>query len=200
MGIFLVCNARTLGAMYLVNNIDFTGVPEMEKRLRKSCLASFLCSMPFLFYILGSFLLMTGFNIDENQVVSLMERKYFVSLLASPWIAGLLLGGLIFVIIGVLGTVKTKKTFGIWSGGLGTVLVGLAIFSLAGLNNTPFYPSKTDMQSSLTIYNASSSHYTLTVMTYVAFAIPFVLAYIVYVWWAMNKEKISVNELDGEAY
>ncbi len=200
LGIFLVFNARAIGAMYLVNNIDFTGVAEMEVRIRKSCLTSFLCSLPFLFYILGSFILMAGYSIDQNQVVALLERKYYFTLLANPWLAGLLAAGLLLVIIGVLVTAKTRKTLGIWAGGLGTVLVGMTIFILAGFNNTPFYPSKIDMQSSLTIFNASSSHYTLTVMTYVAMAIPLVLAYIIYVWRAMNKTKISINELDGEAY
>ncbi len=200
MGLFLVFNARTIGAMYLVNNVDFSGVAELEIRLRKACLSSFLCSLPFLLYILGSFVLMTGYGIDENQVVSMVEWKYYLNMLASPWIAVLLLGGLLLVITGMLVTAKTNKTFGIWAGGTGTALVGLAIFSLVGFNNTPFYPSKIDLQSSLTIFNASSSHYTLTIMSYVAFAIPVVLAYVIYVWRAMNKTKITIIELDDEAY
>jgi cytochrome d ubiquinol oxidase subunit II len=77
----------------------------------------------------------------------------------------------------------------------------LAVFCTAGYNNTAFYPSKADLQSSLTIYNASSSHYTLTAMTYVALAIPLVLAYIFYVWRAMDSRKISAAEATGyDAY
>ncbi|PKN45365.1 MAG: cytochrome C oxidase assembly protein, partial [Deltaproteobacteria bacterium HGW-Deltaproteobacteria-16] len=82
--------------------------------------------------------------------------------------------------------------------GIGTVLVGLAIFSLAGYNNTAFYPSLSDLQSSLTIYNASSSKYTLTTMSYVALAVPFVLAYIAYVWKLMNAKQLTLAELNGE--
>jgi len=79
--------------------------------------------------------------------------------------------------------------------------VGLAVFFTAGFNNTPFYPSKVDLQSSLTIYNASSSHFTLTVMTYVAMMIPFVLGYIVYVWWHMNARQLSVADItNNKAY
>ena len=77
-------------------------------------------------------------------------------------------------------------------------IVVLAIFFTAGLNNTPFYPSKFDLQSSLTIHNASSSHYTLTAMSYVALAVPFVLAYIAYVWRAMDLRKMTENDLKGE--
>jgi cytochrome d ubiquinol oxidase subunit II len=200
LGLFLVFNARTLGAMYLVNNIEFSTVPELEARLRKACMTSFLCSLPFLLYVLVSLLLMTGFGFDESGVVSLVSRKYLSNLLANPWVAGLLLVGLLLVVAGVLATAKSTITRGIWFAGLGTVLVGLALFCVAGYNNTPFYPSKTDLQSSLTIYNASSSHYTLTAMTYVALAIPFVLAYIAYVWWAMDRNKLGASEMTGDSY
>ena len=83
-------------------------------------------------------------------------------------------------------------------GGLGTVLVGLAIFSLAGYHNTAFYPSLTDLQSSLTISNASSSKFTLTVMSYVALGVPFVLAYVAYVWRVMDSKQLTLAELTGE--
>lgn len=195
LGLFLVFNARSLGAMYLVNNIDFMVNPEMETRLRKSTMTSLLCSLPFLLYVLVSLLLMKGFGVDEQGVVSLVTRKYLGNLLASPWILGMLLAGLALVIIGVLNTAKTTRTSGIWFGGPGTVLVGLAVFFTAGYNNTAFYPSKVDLQSSLTIYNASSSHYTLTAMTYVAMTIPFVLAYIAYVWWSMDSSKLTADEI-----
>lgn len=113
----------------------------------------------------------------------------------------MLVAGLFAVILGVTRTSLAKGTNGIWFGGFGTVLVGLAVFFLAGFNNTPFYPSKVDLQSSLTIYNASSSHYTLTVMTYVAFMIPGVLAYIVYVWKQMDSKKIGLQDIsDKKAY
>ena len=203
LGLFLVFNARTLGAMYLVNNIDFSINPELEARLRKSALTSFICSLPFILYVLVSLLLMKGFGVDDQGVVSLVTHKYLGNLLANPWILGLLLGGLVLVIIGVLNTAKSStKTNGIWFGGPGTVMVGLAIFFTAGYNNTAFYPSKVDLQSSLTIFNASSTHYTLTAMTYVAMTIPFVLAYVAYVWRAMDSRKLTADEVasDSSAY
>jgi cytochrome d ubiquinol oxidase subunit II len=201
LGLFLVFNARTLGAMYLVNNIDFTENRELEARLRKSSLISFVCSLPFLLYVLVSLLFMKGFAVDAQGVVSLVGGKYLANLLANPWILALLLAGLALVVVGVLGTARSSKTCGIWFGGPGTVLVGLAVFFTAGYNNTAFYPSKADLQSSLTIYNASSSHYTLTAMTYVALTIPLVLAYIFYVWRAMDSRKISAAEANSyDAY
>jgi cytochrome d ubiquinol oxidase subunit II len=201
MGFFLVFNARTLGAMYLVNNIDFTEVPELETRLRKACLTSFLISLPFLLYVLVALLMMDGFGTDAKGVVSMVPHKYLGNLLAMPVVLGLLLGGLFICIIGVTRTGLGNGRTGIWFGGLGTVLVALAVLFTAGFNNTAFYPSKVDLQSSLTIYNASSSHYTLTAMTYVAMLIPGVLAYIAYVWRQMDSRKIDINDIaDDKAY
>ena len=119
--------------------------------------------------------------------------------MANPWLILLLAAGLALVITGVWKTAKTTTTAGIWFSGLGTVLVGLTVLLLPAYNNTAFYPSKVDLQSSLTIYNASSSPYTLQVMTYVALAIPFVLAYIVYVWWLMDRGKIRIEDTGDRA-
>lgn len=201
LGLFLVFNARTLGSMYLVNNIDFSVTPEMETRLRKACWTNFICSLPFLLYVLVSLLLMKGFGIvDEQGTIEIVSGKYLANLLANPWLLALLLGGIALVILGVLRTAKSTGTSGIWFGAPGTVLVGLTVLLLPAYNNTSFYPSKVDLQSSLTIYNASSSPYTLMVMTYVALAIPFVLAYIAYVWWSMDRTKMTAEEAGGHAY
>ncbi|MEJ2134082.1 MAG: cytochrome d ubiquinol oxidase subunit II [Desulfofustis sp.] len=201
LGLFLVFNARVLGSMYLLNNIDFALAPEMEMRLRRSCLISLVCALPFLLYVLASLLLMQGFSFDENGVVSLVSGKYLANLLAMPAVLILLLAGLVLVVWGVILTAFLGGFRGIWFGGLGTVLVGLAVFFTAGFNNTPFYPSKADLQSSLSIFNASSSHYTLTAMTYVALVIPLVLAYIAYVWYLMDGRKIGAEDIsDTKAY
>jgi cytochrome d ubiquinol oxidase subunit II len=201
LGLFLVFNARVLGSMYLINNIDFALAPEMEIRLRRACLVNLVCALPFLLYVLASLLLMQGFAFDENGVVSMVSSKYLANLLAMPTVLVLLLAGLVLVVWGVILTSFLGGFRGIWFGGLGTVLVGLAVFFTAGFNNTPFYPSKADLQSSLTIFNASSSHYTLTAMTYVAFVIPLVLAYIAYVWYLMDGRKIGAEDInDTKAY
>lgn len=201
LGLFLVFNARVLGAMYLLNNIDFATAPALEQRLRKSCLTSLVCALPFLLYVLAALLLMKGFSFDDNGIVSMVSGKYLSNLLAMPIALVLLLAGLVLVVWGVISTSFLGGFRGIWFGGLGTVLVGLAVFFTAGYNNTPFYPSKADLQSSLSIYNASSTHYTLTAMTYVALVIPFVLAYIMYVWKLMDAKKVGVEDInDSKAY
>lgn len=198
LGLFLVFNARVLGSMYLVNNIDFSTMPEFEKRLRKACFINLLCALPFLLYVLVTLLIMKGYGVDAEGTVSLVAYKYLHNLLAMPHVLVLLLAGLLLVVWGVILTGLKTSTKGIWFGGLGTVFVGLAVFFLAGYNNTSFYPSKVDLQSSLTIYNASSTHYTLTVMTYVALVIPFVLAYIAYVWKLMDAKKVGISDVTGD--
>ena len=107
----------------------------------------------------------------------------------------MLLSGLVLVLLGVFTCRYSSSKASIWFGGLGTVLVGLAIFFTAGFNNTPFYPSAFDLNSSLSIYNASSSRYTLTAMSYIALAVPFVLGYIAYFWNLMDREKLSTGEV-----
>jgi cytochrome d ubiquinol oxidase subunit II len=144
---------------------------------------------------------MKGYGFNDAGVVTMVSGKYLGNLLEMPSVLALLLAGLVLVIWGVLLTSMLNGYRGIWFGGLGTVLVGLAVFFTAGFNNTPFYPSKADLQSSLSIYNASSSHYTLTAMTYVALVIPFVLAYIIYVWKLMDTRKIGHDDVhDSKAY
>jgi len=200
-GLFLVFNARTLGAMYLVNNINFTGVPELEARIRKSCMVNFLATLPFCLYVLAALVFMDGFAVDANGVVAMEAKKYLNNLLAMPVALGLLVGGLLILLIGVTRTSLGTGRTGIWFGGLGTIFIALCIFFIAGYNGTPFYPSKADLQSSLTIYNASSSHYTLTAMCYVALVIPAVLAYIAYVWKQMDSRKIDMQDIgDKKAY
>ena len=202
MGLFLMFNARTLGAMYLVNSLEMGEIPEMETRLRKVCWQNFVFSLPFCLLIVGSLLFMRGYGIvDAQGTIEIVSFKYLRNLLANPWLLGLLVAGLGLLFLGVWKTVKTAETGGIWYGGLGTVLIGLTVLLLPAYNNTAFYPSKVDLQSSLTIYNASSSPYTLKIMTYVALGIPFVLAYIAYVWWSMNRTTIKIEDTgDGAAY
>ena len=195
-GLFLVFLARTLGAMYLVNHVAHE---PLVKQARKATWINLLWALPFLLTILIGLVTMDGFAVDPATGAIFMEKgKYLHNLLAMPAVLLMLLAGLGSVIYGVAATGFLGKNSGIWFGGIGTVLVGLAIFSLAGYNNTAFYPSLSDLQSSLTIHNASSSKYTLTAMSYVALAVPFVLAYVAYVWKLMDAEKLTLTELTGE--
>ncbi len=201
LGFFLVFNSRNLGAMYLINNIDFSETPDMQARLRKASLMNFIISLPFLLYVLVCLLMCDGFGVNNDGQIAMISNKYLSNFLANPILLICLLLGLVLVIFGVFKTAFTESCKGIWSAGAGTFLVGLTVLLLPAYNNTSFYPSKSDLQSSLTIYNASSSPYTLMVMTYVALCIPFVIGYIAYVWKAMDNKQLTVNDINNkEAY
>ncbi len=197
LGLFLVFHARTLGSMYLVNNLIHE---DLEGSLRRAAVVNLICSLPFLLYVLGSLLTMDGFAVDPaTGQVAMESYKYLHNLLAMPLQGlGFLLVGLVLVVLGVILTTFTTKRSGIWVAGPGTVLVVLALLFTAGYNNTAFYPSKFDLQSSLTIHNASSSHFTLTAMSYIALAVPFVLAYVAYVWRAMDMGKLSSSDISAD--
>ncbi len=200
LGIFLVFLARTLGALYLSNNLDEYG---LVQRLKNSAGLNFICALPFLIYVLARLLTMDGYAINPvDGSVFLEANKYLHNLTEMPLNLILLLCGLVLVMAGVILNYFTASVRGIWPAGLGTVLTVLAIFFLAGYNNTAFYPSKLDLGSSLTIYNASSSHYTLTMMSYVALMIPGVVAYIIWVWRQMDRKKLTLIEVmsDKKSY
>ncbi|MEA3466134.1 MAG: cytochrome d ubiquinol oxidase subunit II [Thermodesulfobacteriota bacterium] len=193
-GLFLVFLARVLGALYLNNNIEHE---VLNKRTREAAFTNLLWALPFLLYVLISLLVMNGYAVDPiSGLVSLEKGKYLANLLALPINGlGFLLVGLVLVVWGVVSTRFLSSRKGIWFSGLGTVLVVLAIFSIAGYNNTAFYPSKYDLQSSLTIFNASSSHYTLTAMCYIALALSVVIGYVWYVWSILDAKKLREADI-----
>ena len=125
--------------------------------------------------------------------------KYFNNLLQMPLVFILFIVGVVGVLLGLGASIlRSDCTKGIWAAGIGTVLTVFSLLLLAGFNNTSFYPSTFDLQSSLTIQNASSSHFTLTAMSYASLLVPFVFAYIWYVWKALNNKPIDEDELNSE--
>jgi len=197
VGFLVVFLARVLGSLYLVNNLSEEG--GLVDRLRNAAFNNLLAVLPFLLFILYRWITMTGYGYTENGEIILEKGKYFQNLLAMPVPGlGFLLAGLVLIVLGVIVTRFTRSTKGIWAGGPGAVLTGVALFLILGLNKTAFYPSRFDLQSSLTIENASSSLYTLSAMTLVALAVPFILAYVSYVWRLMNSEKISARDIENK--
>ena len=163
-------------------------------------------AVPFLVFFL-TFLIWTllakGFAVDPaTGVVSLEQFKYFNNLIQVPVLLILLLLGVVGVLYGIgFSVLKNTWRKGIWFAGIGTVLTVTTLLLVAGYNNTAYYPSTYDLQSSLTIFNSSSSYYTLKVMSIVSFLIPFVLAYIFYAWRALEKDHATIDEFkEGHSY
>lgn len=197
LGLTVFFLARVLGSLYFMNSIEDDNIFSRSKR------QLIFSGIPFLIVFLAfaiRLLVMDGFAVDQGTgIVSMEAYKYLHNFLAMPLIAVLFLLGVVGVLYGIVKSYLLEKyTKGIWFTGTGTVLVVFSMFILAGFNNTSFYPSLADLQSSLTIQNASSSHYTLTAMSYVSLMVPFVIAYIIWAWRAINSKKIDAEEIEAE--
>ena len=195
LGLSVFFLARVLGLLYFMNSVESD---EMFARSKKHLLYNTIPFLVFFLFFLIALILKEGFAYNPETGEVFMEKyKYLHNLLAMPLVAVILLVGVVGVLWGIASALLKKSTKGIWFAGAGTVFT-VWLLLLAGFNNTSFYPSIHDLQSSLTIENASSSHYTLTAMSYVSLTVPFVLGYIWYTWKSMNKTKISKEELGKE--
>jgi cytochrome d ubiquinol oxidase subunit II len=199
LGLTVFFLARILGLLYFMNSIDHK---EIIERSRKSLLRN---TIPFLVVFLTFaviLLLRKGFAVDPaTGVVSYENYKYLHNLIGMPVVAVLFLAGVVLVLFGIAKSLLAAGyTKGIWFSGIGTILVVFSLFCLAGYHNTAYYPSVHDLQSSLAITNSSSSRYTLVAMSYVSLLVPFVLAYIVYAWRSINRDKVTAAEMQSESH
>lgn len=193
LGFTVLFLARVLGALYFINNIDDATV---YTRSRQSILYNGIIFVVLFLAYVAFLLTTTGYEIEGGAI---MERsyKYLHNLLEQPIIAAGFLIGVIGVLYGIIRTLVSRNyRYGIWWTGIGTVLTVLCLLLLAGYNNTPYYPSLTSPDSSLTISNSSSSLFTLQVMSAVSLLIPFVAAYIIYTWRQMNAKRITADEIE----
>lgn len=195
LGIALIFLSRVLAESYFINAIDNVQIVE---KARKDILINTFLFLPFFLGFLIWIFLKEGFFVNDSGIVSLQPYVYLQNFLENPILLVLLIVGIILVLIGIYGSLKCTK--GIFLLGAGVVLAVMAVLLNVGLGNSAFYPSITDLQSSLTLANASSSYYTLSVMAYVSLLVPFVLGYIIYVWRAMDSKKLSINDLDDHSY
>ena len=194
LGLAVFFLARSLAAMYFINSISDE---QIESRSRRQLMID---AVPFLILFLvffGYVLAKKGYAVDPvSQEVTMVQWKYFHNLIEMPAVLIIMIFGIVSLLFGITKTIL-KKDFkkGIWFAGVGTVATVLCLFLITGWNNTAYYPSNADLQSSLTIFNSSSSFFTLKVMSIVSLLIPFVFAYIFYTWRAINKKQIDAAEM-----
>ncbi len=195
LGLSVFFLARVMGSLYFISTIDDKNI---FKNARKQVGINAILFLAFFLVFLGMLFTAKGFAVDpESKKVFMEQGKYFHNLLEMPIVMVIFLLGVIGVLTAIYITWFRKSKKGLWFGGFGTVMTVFSLFLVAGFNHTPFYPSTFDLQSSLTIQNSSSSHYTLTAMSYVSLIVPFVIAYIWYAWTSMNKKNIDKEEIEG---
>lgn len=200
LGVAVLFLARVTGLLYFINNIREA---EVRTNARKRLLANTAVFLVFFLAFLGFLLTTEGFAVNPDNGEIFMEKyKYLHNLIQQPVLLVLFLLGVVAVLYGIIMTIVKKSfTRGIWYEGVGVVVVVTILLLLAGWNNTAYYPSFADLQSSLTIRNSSSSEYTLMTMAYASLVIPFVLAYIFYAWKKLDFHKFNKEEMkEGNHY
>ena len=195
LGVFFL--SRTSASLYFINRLSH---PVLEKRARKYVIYN---AVPFLVFFLTFViwtLLAEGFAVDpKTTIVSLEKFKYFTNFIEMPIVLVFFLLGVVAVLAGIIGTVLSPKfKKGIWFTGAGTVVTVCSLLLTAGFNNTAFYPAFPNIQSSLTIVNASSSFFTLKTMFYVSFLIPLVFTYIFYAWRIMERKPTDIEDVNND--
>ena len=192
--------ARVLGILYVMNNVNDENIRSRGSvRLVGASVPFVVLFVAFLVHVV----LKDGYAYDPaTGLISIVPLKYLDNLLTLWYVTVVLLIGVVLVLYGIVRTIVSKTYIGgIWPAGIGTVLTVLAILLTAGLNNTAYYPSNADLQSSLTIVNSCSSEFTLSVMAVVSILVPFVIAYIIYAWYSIDKKKLDKEEIStDEAY
>lgn len=201
LGLTVFFLARTLACLFFINRLQDEN---LVARSRKFLLYN---AVPFVVFFLAFViwtLLSKGYAVDPvSKVVELVQYKYFINLIEMPIVGIVFLVGVLLVLFGIGKTLLSKEySCGIWFTGVGTVLTVCMLLLITGYNNTAYYPSSADLQSSLTIENSSSSEFTLTVMSIVSLLVPFVLGYIFYAWNALEKKRMDIKDLkdDGHVY
>lgn len=198
LGIAVFALSRLLGAMYFQFSLD-SNEKEMLQRIQKAIKRCSIVFLIFFLLFLGLILTKKGFAVDPTtKIVSLEKFKYLHNLLQMPLVLILFLVGVVLVLFGIFKGAFKASDKAFWWTGAGVLLAVMSLFFIAGFHNTAFYPSIADLQSSLTIENASSSRFTLIVMSYVSLLVPFVLAYIWYAWRALTKKKVTKEEIEND--
>ena len=196
LGFAVVFLARVLGILYVMNNVNDEGIRSRgSARLLGAAIPFVLLFVAYLVHLL----LKEGFAVDDYARIYMEPNKYLTNFLEMWYLLVILLIGVVMVLYGIGKTVVSKTYIGgIWPAGIGTVLVVLALLLCAGWNGTAYYPSTADIESSLTIENSCSSEFTLTTMFWVSLLVPFVLAYIIYAWRAIDKKKLDKEEIASD--
>lgn len=199
LGLAVFFLARVLGILYIMNNVA-------DENLRSRGSVQLVGNAAFFVLLFVIFLLYVvfkdGYAVDPvTGIISMEPYKYLHNLLDMWYVLIALLAGVVLVLYGIVRTVVSKTYVqGIWPVGIGVVVTVLSLLLCAGWNNTAYYPSTTDLQSSLCITNSSSSLFTLRTMAYVSVLVPFVLAYIIYAWRSIDRKKIDADELKNEEH
>ena len=198
-GLAVMFLARVLGTLYIINNVNNEDIRSRASvRLIGAAVPFLILFVAYLVHLL----LKDGYAYNDEGLIFMEPYKYLHNFIDMWYLTIVLLAGVVLVLFAIGKTIVSKDYIqGIWPAGIGVVLVVLPLLLMSAWNHTAYYPSTADLQSSLTLANSCSSEFTLRTMFYVSLLIPFVLAYIAYAWYALDKKKLDKEEIaDGHAY
>lgn len=196
LGLAVMFLARVLGILYVMNNVNDEDIRSRGSvRLVGNAIPFLILFVAYVVHLL----LKDGYAVDAEGIIYMEPYKYLNNFIDMWYLLVLFLAGVVLVLFGIGKTVMSKDYIGgIWPAGIGTVLAVLALLLCSAWNNTSYYPSTADLQSSLTLANSCSSEFTLRTMFYVSFLVPFVLAYIVYCWYKIDAKKLDKEEIKND--
>jgi cytochrome d ubiquinol oxidase subunit II len=194
----LVFLARMEGSLYFLNNVAENSI---VSRIKKVVLTNFILFVVLFFFVVGYILFTDGYRYDPSTgIVSVESMKFLHSFMGMPLLLIAFLAGVVSLLYGVyIGIVKQARK-AIWFSGIGTIVTVTVVMLILGWDNSVYYPSLADIQSSLTIVNSSGSHYTLSVMSVVSLLVPVVLLYIFLVWRSMDKTQMTIDEVKSDSH
>ena len=198
-GLAVMFLARVLGTLYIINNVNDEDIRcRASVRLIGNAVPFLILFIAYLVHLLVK----DGYAYNDESVIFMEPYKYLHNFIDMWYLTILFLVGVVMVLYAIGKTIVSKDYIkGIWPAGIGVVLVVLPLLLMSAWNHTAYYPSTADLQSSLTIANSCSSEFTLRTMAVVSLFIPFVVAYIAYAWYALDKKKLDKEEIaDGHAY
>lgn len=194
LGVVILLLARIQGAIYLLDNTAADST--LRRHLTRQVLVNAFLFVPLFLIFLAQMLMAPAYVANAEGVIEQVPNGYLNNYVEMWWAAGALLVGVVLVLTAIIGVlIRANFPHATWYIGTGTILVVMSIFWVIGYNNTSYYPSLTDMQSSLTLANSSSSPFTLKVMSYASLIVPVVVAYIAYVWYRMTSRPLTPEDL-----
>jgi len=197
-GFMLVFLSRMQGSLYLYNHLDNKA---LEQRTLYTLKQNTMMFFPLFLYVMGSMLFQIGYSYDEHtSIVHTESMKLLHNFMQYPQLAVILVLGIVILLFGIYSALFKLNRRAIWFSGLGTILTFTLLLFILGINHTIYYPSLADLQSSLSIKNSSGSYYTLFIMSIVSLLVPIVIGYIFFVWRAMDKKKMTIEEIKSDSH
>lgn len=189
LGAVVLFASKTLGLYYAICNTP-AQLDGFTAKAKKHFTVSSLVFVVLFVAFLAVLMFMKGYEVipATGEIIG-VDHKYFHNFTTLVWPLVMLLAGTLLVLYGIIKGIFMGKfsNLDFYITGGGVVLAVWSILICAAFNNTAYFHSTAQIQDSLTLYNSSSSLFTLKAMAIVSLLVPFVVAYIAYCWKSLGN-------------